>query len=80
MMDVSVDDVISRIDRDELVQFTLEICTIDSPVGHEMAVAERLEDWFEREGFSHAFKRALTIENLHQAACVYARTALTICG
>jgi hypothetical protein len=53
-MDVSVDDVISRIDRDELVRFTLEICTIDSPVGHEMAVAERLEDWFEREGFSHA--------------------------
>jgi hypothetical protein len=44
------------------------------------AVAERLEDWFEREGFSHAFKRALTIESLHQAACVYARTALTICG
>jgi hypothetical protein len=35
MMDVSVDDVISRIDRDELVRFTLEICTIDSPVGHE---------------------------------------------
>jgi acetylornithine deacetylase/succinyl-diaminopimelate desuccinylase-like protein len=47
----SVDDVISRIDRDELVRLTLEICNIDSPVGHERAVAERLEDWFQREGF-----------------------------
>jgi acetylornithine deacetylase/succinyl-diaminopimelate desuccinylase-like protein len=46
-----VDDVISRIDRDELVRLTLEICNIDSPVGHERAVAERLEDWFQREGF-----------------------------
>jgi acetylornithine deacetylase/succinyl-diaminopimelate desuccinylase-like protein len=51
-MDASVDDVISRIDRDELVRFTLEICNIDSPVGHERAVAQRLEDWFNREGFS----------------------------
>jgi acetylornithine deacetylase/succinyl-diaminopimelate desuccinylase-like protein len=39
------------IDRDELVRFTLEICNIDSPVGQERAVAERLEDWFKREGF-----------------------------
>ncbi len=29
---------------------------------------------------SHAFKRALTTESLYQAACVYARTALAICG
>jgi acetylornithine deacetylase/succinyl-diaminopimelate desuccinylase-like protein len=50
-MDASVDDVVSRIDRDELVRFTLEICNIDSPVGHERAVAERLEAWFVREGF-----------------------------
>jgi formylaminopyrimidine deformylase len=51
-MGPSVDDVISRIDRDELVRLTLEICNIDSAVGHEKAVAERLEDWFRREGFS----------------------------
>lgn len=51
-MGASVDDVIARIDRDELVRFTLEICNIDSPVGHERAVAERLEDWLRREGFS----------------------------
>jgi acetylornithine deacetylase/succinyl-diaminopimelate desuccinylase-like protein len=29
---------------------------------------------------SHAYKRALTIESLYQAACVYACTALAICG
>lgn len=52
MIGASVDDVMSRIDRDELVRFTLEICNIDSSVGHEGAVAERLEDWLQREGFA----------------------------
>src|SRR5262249_10702962 len=52
MIGASVDDVISRIDRDELVRFTLEICNIDSSVGHERAVAERLEAWLQCEGFA----------------------------
>jgi len=50
-MPAAADDVVSRIDRDELVRLTLDICNIDSPVGHERAVAERLEDWFATEGF-----------------------------
>jgi acetylornithine deacetylase/succinyl-diaminopimelate desuccinylase-like protein len=50
-MGASVDDVVALIDRDELVRFTLEICNIDSPVGHERAVAQRLEDWFKQQGF-----------------------------
>ena len=50
-MGTSADDVVALIDRDELVRFTLEICNIDSPVGQERAVAERLEDWFKQEGF-----------------------------
>jgi len=50
-MGASVDDVVALIDRNELVRLTLEICNIDSPVGHERAVAERLEDWFKQEGF-----------------------------
>jgi acetylornithine deacetylase/succinyl-diaminopimelate desuccinylase-like protein len=50
-MGASVDDVIALIDRDELVRFTLEICNIDSPVGQERAVAERLEAWLKQEGF-----------------------------
>ncbi len=51
-MGVSVDDVIARIDSDDLVQFTLDICNIDSPVGQERLVAEQLEDWLQREGFA----------------------------
>ena len=50
-MGSAADDVIARIDRDELVRLTLDICNIDSPVGHERAVAERLVAWFEAEGF-----------------------------
>jgi acetylornithine deacetylase/succinyl-diaminopimelate desuccinylase-like protein len=51
MMGASVDEVVALIDRDELVRLTLEICNIDSPVGHELAVAKRLEDWFRDEDF-----------------------------
>lgn len=51
MKGVSAEDVVALIDRDEVVRLTLEICNIDSPVGQERAVAERLEDWFKREGF-----------------------------
>jgi acetylornithine deacetylase/succinyl-diaminopimelate desuccinylase-like protein len=29
---------------------------------------------------THSVRRAMSIESLHQAACVYARTALTLCG
>jgi acetylornithine deacetylase/succinyl-diaminopimelate desuccinylase-like protein len=45
------DDVIARIDRDELVRFALEICNIDSAVGHEGEVGEHLYDWMRRQGF-----------------------------
>ena len=52
MMGASVDDIVALIDRDELVRLTLEICNIDSPVGQERAVAERVQDWLEQEGFA----------------------------
>jgi acetylornithine deacetylase/succinyl-diaminopimelate desuccinylase-like protein len=45
------DDVIARIDRQELVKFALEICNIDSAVPHEGAVAEHLYRWLLKEGF-----------------------------
>src|ERR1039458_4168310 len=51
MMASVADDVVARINRDELVRLTLDVCNIDSPVGHERAVAERLEEWFRAEGF-----------------------------
>lgn len=37
-----IDDVVALIDRDELVRFALEICNIDSAVGHEGEVGEHL--------------------------------------
>ncbi|HZT51966.1 MAG TPA: M20/M25/M40 family metallo-hydrolase, partial [Stellaceae bacterium] len=44
------DDVLALIRRDELVAFALEICNIDSAIGHEGAVGERLYDWMRRQG------------------------------
>src|SRR5260370_42485427 len=46
------DDVVGLIDRDELVRFALEICNIDSAVGHERQVGEHLYNWMRQEGFA----------------------------
>lgn len=46
------DDVVALIKRDELVRFALEICNIDSPVGHEGEVGEYLYRWLHSEGFA----------------------------
>ncbi|HEY1364108.1 MAG TPA: M20/M25/M40 family metallo-hydrolase [Xanthobacteraceae bacterium] len=48
---MSADDVIALIDRDELVRLALDICNIDSAVGHEAEVGEHLHDWMRRQGF-----------------------------
>jgi acetylornithine deacetylase/succinyl-diaminopimelate desuccinylase-like protein len=45
------DDIVARIDREELVQFALEICNIDSAGPFEAQVAEHLYQWLRREGF-----------------------------
>src|ERR1700675_4818730 len=45
-----IDDVLARIRREDLVQFALEICGIDSAIGHEREVGEHLYRWMEREG------------------------------
>jgi acetylornithine deacetylase/succinyl-diaminopimelate desuccinylase-like protein len=47
-----VDDILALIDRDELVQFALEICNIDSAIGHEGAVGEHLFAWLRAQGFA----------------------------
>ena len=46
-----IDDVVALIDRDELVRFALDICNIDSAVGHEREVGEHLYDWMCQQGF-----------------------------
>jgi acetylornithine deacetylase/succinyl-diaminopimelate desuccinylase-like protein len=47
-----IDDVVALIDRDELVRFTLEICNIDSAVGHEGEVGEHLYNWMLQQKFA----------------------------
>jgi acetylornithine deacetylase/succinyl-diaminopimelate desuccinylase-like protein len=39
------------IDRDELVQLTLDLCNIESPAGREAEVGAFVFDWMHREGF-----------------------------
>ncbi len=48
----TADEIVGLIDRDELVEFALEICNIDSSVGFEAEVAEHLYGWMAREGFA----------------------------
>ena len=44
--------IIGKINKDELVQLTLDLCNIDSPVGFEKDVLEFIYSWMEREGFA----------------------------
>lgn len=47
----SADEVVARIDRQELVDFALTICNIDSAGPTEGPVAEYLCEWLQKEGF-----------------------------
>ena len=46
------DDVLALIRCDELVAFALELCNIDSAIGHEGAVGEHLYQWMRRLGLN----------------------------
>jgi acetylornithine deacetylase/succinyl-diaminopimelate desuccinylase-like protein len=48
----TAEDVVAKIDRDELVELVLKICNIDSPAGYEAEVADYLDGWMRNEGFS----------------------------
>lgn len=50
-MDVDLNNVLDRIDVDELVKLTLDLAQIDSPTGSEGPVADYVYDWLQREGF-----------------------------
>src|SRR6185503_18958267 len=47
----TIDDVIRKIDRQELVQLALDVCNIPSGGPTEKAVADYVTEWFAREGF-----------------------------
>jgi hypothetical protein len=52
----TAEDVVAKIDRDELVELVLKICNIDSPAGYEAEVANYLDGWM-RHGAHHANDR-----------------------
>ena len=45
------DDVVKKIDRNELIELALAICNIDSPGPTEAQVAEYIFNWFQKQGF-----------------------------
>ena len=47
----AADDVVASITREEVVELALDICNIDSSVGHEAEVGERIFNWMKDEGF-----------------------------
>jgi acetylornithine deacetylase/succinyl-diaminopimelate desuccinylase-like protein len=49
--DTEIDDTEIAIDRDGLVQLTLDLCRIESPAGREAEVGAFVFDWMCREGF-----------------------------
>ena len=50
-MTISIDEIVARIDRDELVRLALTICNIDSSGPTEAPVAKVIAEWFTTEGF-----------------------------
>lgn len=51
-MTPSIADVLARIDRDELVRLTLDVCNIDSAGTNEAPVGRFVADWLAAEGFA----------------------------
>src|SRR5215216_1156784 len=50
-MNVDPQEVLARIDVDELVKVALDLGNIDSPTGREGPVADYVHDWLRRAGF-----------------------------
>src|SRR3989304_5972134 len=47
-----VQEVLRRIDRDEVCRLAVELANIDSPSGREMPVGDFVFEWLRREGFA----------------------------
>jgi acetylornithine deacetylase/succinyl-diaminopimelate desuccinylase-like protein len=47
----SIEEIVGRIDKDELVRIVLDICNIDSAGPIEASVARYVGDWLKAEGF-----------------------------
>lgn len=52
MDDARAQDALRRIETDQVCRLAVELASIDSPTGQEMAVGEFVLDWLSREGFA----------------------------
>ncbi len=50
-MTADVDAVLARIDAERIAELALALAAIESPTGHEAAVADFLEGWLREQGF-----------------------------
>ncbi len=66
-MEVNPEEIIRRIDRQEVIDLALALGNIDSPTGSEGAAGQFVYDWLERQGF-HPKKYALVEERFNVAA------------
>jgi acetylornithine deacetylase/succinyl-diaminopimelate desuccinylase-like protein len=46
-----VENVLSKVSKEEVINLALELANIDSPVGYEKEVLEYIYSWLEKEGF-----------------------------
>lgn len=76
-MDAAVEDVLGHIDaaREEMAELTLELANTYAPVGHEQAVAEVVDGWYQREGITSRL-----VPMLEERANVIARVPDTGAG
>jgi hypothetical protein len=63
----AIDDVIARIDKGALV----------TNIFNEVGIPAMC---YAPQAAAHQFKRAMTVESLYQAACMYARIAVDLCN
>ena len=63
------DDVVARIDRDEVIELALALGNIDSPTGAEGPAGEFVYEWLERHGFQPR-RYALVPDRINVAATV----------
>lgn len=64
---MGTDDVLKRIDPDEVIELALALGNIDSPTGREGAAGQHVYDWLARHGFAPK-KYALVPERFNVAA------------
>jgi len=77
-----IDDVLKRINRDEVAQLTKELVDIPSPTGSERAIGEFIIGWFQRHGI-RTVRQEISPERVNAVGIVEGKSngvSLTING